>query len=343
MKIAILKKSQETAISYYRTNVPFAELARTHGHEIRIISIDQLSNDSLHYFDVVIFHRPESDAELRLIWLCHLAGVKVWIDIDDLLWKIPVSNIASMYFTPQSKSNMQRAFHNADVVTCSTESLANEIEKEFEVKAHVIPNAYNDRQPLDVEFNATRSQALILYRGSNTHDGDLFSARQAFRQYDNIQYNFMGIQPWYMLTAYGGYLDRLYMHPFKASVLDYFSVIINMNPNFFVFPLENNTFNRCKSNIAAIEATMAGALIIAPEYMPEFAKIDGALLYADNKELAQTISEINDDFANETNRAEEMDILRMLFNRQRNWIKKNCALSLVNERRNNLLNEICSD
>jgi hypothetical protein len=340
MKIAIIQKDKETAVSYYRTNVPFAELSRTHGHEIRIIEPKNLSNDALHYFDVVVFHRPESDIELRLMWLCHVAGVKTWVDIDDLLWKIPSSNPASMMFTPTSKTNLQRAFLNADIVTCSTPQLSKEIDQEFGVEAFVIPNAYNDRQPLSVEFNTERDEALLLYRGSNTHDGDLYQHRDAFKQLPNVQYNFMGLQPWYMLTRYGGNLDRLFMHPYKQSVLDYFAVIMNMNPSFFIFPLEDNTFNVCKSNIAAIEATMAGALMIAPAYMPEFSKVDGVLLYDNVFHLAEIIETISIDYHAGNRKVQELEIYRKLFNRQRDWVKKNCALSDANNKRNQLLSVI---
>lgn len=342
MKIAILQKRQETAVSYYRTNVPFAELARTHGHEIRIIEPKNISNDALHYFDVVVFHRPETETELRLMWLCHVAGVKIWVDIDDLLWRIPSSNPASTMFTPDSKTALQKAFINADVLTCSTLALKAEIEKEFGVEAHVIPNTYNDRQPLTVKFNTNRGNALVLYRGSNTHDGDLYSHRDAFEKFDRIDYTFMGLQPWYMLTKYGGNLDRLFLHGFKQSVLDYFAVIENMNPNFFIFPLEDNDFNQCKSNIAAIEATMAGALIIAPSYMQEFAKIDGALLYDDVQHLAELLDDINEDFSTQGNeRTKELQVYVELFNRQRTWMEKNCKLSDANDRRNQLISILC--
>jgi len=340
MRILILQKKVESAITYYRTNVPFAELGRSHNHDIDFMLPKDVTNDSLHKYDVVVFHRPELDIEMRILWLCHVAGIKIWVDIDDLLWKIPTSNPASVLFTPESKTNLQRGFINADIVTCSTKALQQQIYDEFGVEAHVLPNAYNDREPLTNNFNHKRDKALILYRGSNTHDGDVFIYRDAFKQYYNIDYNFMGLQPWYLFKRYGGHLNRLFLHGYKQSVLDYFAVIENMKPNFFIFPLEDNAFNQCKSNIAAIEATMAGSIIIAPSYMPEFAQIDGALLFDNLNQLNEILRTIDDDFARHEDRDEELTVYRTLFNRQRDWMQRNARLSTVNEMRNQLLS-IC--
>ena len=337
MKILVLQKKTESAVTYYRTNVPFAELGRSHKHDVDFMLPKDVTNDSLHKYDVVVFHRPELDIEMRILWLCHVAGIKIWVDIDDLLWRIPTSNPASVLFTPESKTNLQRGFINADIVTCSTPELAKQIGQEFGVEATVIPNTYNDREPLTNNFNYKRDKALILYRGSNTHDGDLFSYRDAFKPYAHIDYNFMGLQPWYLFQRYGGHLERLFLHGYKQSVLDYFAVIENMKPNFFVFPLEENDFNKCKSNIAAIEATMAGAVIIAPSYMPEFAKIDGALLFDDARQLEEILRTIDDDFARHEDRYAELNVYRNLFMRQREWVKRNARLSTVNELRNQLL------
>jgi hypothetical protein len=337
MKILILQKKVESAVTYYRTNVPFAELGRSHGHDVDFMLPKDVTNDILHKYDVVVFHRPELDIEMRILWLCHVAGIKIWVDIDDLLWKIPTSNPASVLFTPESKTNLQRGFINADVVTCSTPALKEAIMAEFGVEAHILPNAYNDREPLTNTFQRQREKALVLYRGSNTHDGDLFTYRDAFKPYQHIDYNFMGLQPWYMFKRYGGQLDRLFLHGYKQSVLDYFAVIENMKPNFFVFPLEDNEFNRCKSNIAAIEATMAGAVIIAPSYMPEFAKIDGALLFDDERQLGEILSTIDYDFSQHEDSDKERTVYAKLFNRQLDWVTKNVRLTQINDKRNQLL------
>lgn len=79
------------------------------------------------------------------------------------------------------------------------------------------------------------------------------------------------------------------------DIFGYFQRLIQLKPHFVVFPLEDNTFNRCKSNIAAIEATVAGAVCISPDYMPEFGEIPRIAYHPNGEEnsLFSTLEWIN--------------------------------------------------
>jgi len=273
MKIAILKKKEESAVSYYRV-VPMLELARQHGWHVEQIDPRYFTFDAAHGFDIVFTHRPASDSELTAIANAKFCGCKVWLDIDDLLWKIPITNDAMQSYNPRVHDCLMRGMINADVITASTEALADAIFEEFGKTAVVVNNAWNDRPGSDhIEQPKNREVKKILYRGSNTHRGDLYTHREAFKPYPNIEWHFFGAMPDMMLKPYGGHLEKAHINTWTSSVRSYFETLYAIAPDYVIFPLEDNLFNRCKSNIAWIEATQAGAICISPSYMPEFFKL----------------------------------------------------------------------
>lgn len=331
MKIAVIGKPIESAVTYYRATVPFAELCRSEGWQFVIFMPKDVSADVLHYFDLVFLHRPIHPSETATIWMCKQAGVKCWVDIDDLLWKIPLANPANSMFSPQDRQELMKAMINADVISCSTPGLADAIEKEYGRAAHVIPNAWNDRAGEMRDFNPNVQRKHILWRGSNTHDGDLFLHRSAFRPYDNIDFSFMGTLPWYFAKGYGGSLPVIRHERWTNNTLSYFARIREINPTFFIVPLEDNDFNAAKSNIAAIEATDAGAVTIYPSYMQEFAKFPG-VPYDDPAHLCKVLSEID-----ALSASAFMDVYRSA----RKYVETNLKLSEVNRIRKEIICQIC--
>lgn len=292
MKIALIGKKMESAVTYYRATGPFAELCRVNDWQMAVFLPRDMTNDILHYFDIIFLHRPIHPSETEIIWKAKQVGVKVWVDIDDLLWKIPIANPASTMFTPNDRDELMKAMINADVITCSTPAIADAIQTEYDRQAIVIPNAWNDRGGPVTPFNENAPRKTCLYRGSNTHDGDLYTHRAAFRKYDTIDFAFMGALPWYFAKSYEGNLLVIRHEQWTGDILTYFDRIRQINPAFFIVPLENNAFNAAKSNIAAIEATDAGAVTIYPSYLQEFAKFPG-IPYDNPAHLVKVLTEID--------------------------------------------------
>lgn len=325
MKIAVLLKKEESAVSYYRSTGPIAALCRATGWQFLPIKPDEFTADSCHAYDILFAHRPVFYAEVAAIWTAKEHGVKVVVDLDDCLWKIPVSNTAHNSFGKGASDNLALAMQNADAITTSTDALKREIKIEYGRESLVIPNAYNDRLPI-LPFDTKEGPIKMVYRGSNTHHGDLYTHRGAFKSYSNIELTFIGDMPWFLFQDYGGWLTRIFHEPWTSLSL-YFRRIRSMNPHFFIFPLENNEFNRCKSNIAAIEATQAGAICIAPSYMPEFQKFP--CIHYDNQEnLIETLDLINTD--------PEKTYMPDLHKRAVKYIETNLKISQVNNLRKEL-------
>lgn len=325
IKIAVLAKPIESATTFYRSSGVFGYLSRQmscEGWQIHNIAPKNFTPDTAAAYDIVFAHRPVTDDEIRALRNGKLSGAKIWVDIDDLLWLIPASNPARMSFTVIHRENLEKAMTHAHVITVSTEELCRQTKIEFGRESVVIPNAWND-YALQIQQPAIQKEgekARIVYRGSNSHDGDLFAHRDAFREFENIEFTFMGCMPWYFYTTYGGHMETIIQEAWTNDIFSYFQRIIQLKPHFVVFPLEDNLFNRCKSNIAAIEATVAGAVCIAPEYMPEFKNIAQHSAYNHVEELEEWFISIN-----------SVGMLSSRHEYQKSYLENNLRLSEVNK------------
>ena len=126
-------------------------------------------------------------------------------------------------------------------------------------------------------------------------------------------------------------MTTIIQEAWNMDIFAYFQRLIQLKPHFVVFPLEDNTFNKCKSNIAAIEATVAGAVCIAPEYMPEFLKIaDGY----------KTVSELENLLFNISDSKAVLGFTRSTYKDQKTYIETNLRLSEINKIRIRIAAEI---
>jgi len=275
-------------VTFYRGQNVFQELCRQTGWTFDAVDPKNFDLDKLPGYDIYFDLRPTRTENINMLYLAWKAGLKIWIDLDDLLWQIPAANSASINWKPEADENLKKALANADIVTTTTDALAEAISRETQAPVAVVPNAWNDRLfelPKAWNGETKKEFTTFFWRGSNTHDGDLYAHRQAFQPSDKTLFRFMGALPWYFLKAYGGPLETIHWDSFNGNIYSYFDQIRRIAPDCFVFPLEDNDFNRCKSNIAWIEATISGSAIIAPSYMLEFNKTP-ALTYADTETLA---------------------------------------------------------
>lgn len=329
--IAVLAQKEKGGVQYYRSVVPMLSIMREYGVPVQLVLPLEFSIFTASKYKILLIDRPMRESEIHCIYIAKQCGVKVWIDIDDLLWRIPRANLAARTFTEQAADRLLTAMINADVITCSTTALAEHIKTEYDRNAIVIPNAWDDFKD-DISAHQVATDGIkILYRGSNTHAGDLFNHRAAFRQYNRIQFLFMGDTPWFLFREYGGGLDMVLTEPWNPDITTYFYRIHQHNPQYFIFPLEDNDFNRCKSNIAAIEATQAGAVCICPAYLPEFAGFP-AIHYQDEKHLCEILEEIDasDSELDQRTRYEHI--------KAEKHIREVLALSKVNELRISIIN-----
>jgi hypothetical protein len=260
----------ENPQAFYRL-WPFAKLTGVQVHEEPTVGLG-----TLHKMDWVVFHQPMDPTILNYIAMCKQTGVKVWIDMDDLVIEnsVPPANPAAQYFRPsQVQKTLRLSLEAADVVSVTTKTLKDALIQWWKVpakKIHVIPNAIPDELWALRREGGYNKPRRIIWRGSITHMGDLLLLKDAFKDYENIDFVFFGHEPWMLYQRYGGKLSKVMLKDWSPGFLNFLDNLASEQPDYGVICLENVPFNYAKSNIAWLEYTWAGIATIAPRYMPEF-------------------------------------------------------------------------
>lgn len=337
MRIAIISKGDNSAVWYYRI-LPWLYLGRQ-SPEITVTVVNPQNLNAFESvipgYDVLICQRPSSQRDYHAMLLAKQYNVRVLADYDDLLFQVPNVNIAAAHF---GKDEVQETILNcyklSDHVVVSTNPLADYMEQAFGKRPQVINNAHNDivMPVFQPAMNEPKNGiSTMLWRGSNTHLGDLMKYRDAFQDFANIDFHFWGAAPDLAIGKdYGGHMDTWNYKPWHPGMPDYFNRGKMLQPNFVVVPLEDNSFNDCKSNIAWLEATYFGAVCLATP-LREFMRVPAANIgkYEHLQNIFEQIDESTTDFSQfYLDSVEE--------------IKKNYLLSRVNQQRAEALKTIWS-
>ncbi len=277
-------------------------------------------------FDVVVFQRPFIPPHLSTINMLKLMGIKVIIDYDDDVLNVPMHNPFHSNYEA-NKETIKKISKVADEIWVSTIGLK-ETFSEFNKNIKVIPNAHNDYLfPVEKKIPFNDKSQTVAYRGGSTHEIDVYSQLNDWIEIINknlkTEFYFMGARFPYLESRCG---DNYMIIP-GTHILDYFRNMHKVNPNIFIYTLEDNQFNRGKSNISWIESTYAGAAVIAPEFLPEFIR-PGISNFTGS--LKQTFDKIKKD----------NKLLKKMNDLSWDYIQAKLLLSYVNKERYNSIVEV---
>lgn len=277
------EKDCHSAISYYRMLGPLADIARRYKN-VEVYESATGYAAEIQKVDLVFLHTPNNDVSLSAIFYAKKYRRKVWVDLDDMIFAddIPEANAAWTYFNdPKAIKILDASIKQADVISVSTQTIKKRLIERYGIEENriwVIHNAIPD----DIWQSRSKFQHIglndvkrVVWRGSFTHEGDLLLYRNGIKPHAKLGYVFIGLKPWLLLKKYGGHLQKgdFIHNQWVKPVEKYLELFQSLHPHFVFVPLEENDFNRGKSNIAWLEGTFAGGACIAQSSMPEFAKV----------------------------------------------------------------------
>jgi hypothetical protein len=278
MKIIAHIPDKNDATSFYRGVGPLSHLTKNNS-QISVTYKDAFSWSELMGYHVLFIQRPCTPTHEQLIIYAKQMGLNIWIDYDDDLLSVPESNPAyAIYASQETQGAIKGALNLADLVTVSTENLKQSF-KEHSGNIVVVNNAVNlDVLPnRDIKGLLDKSGSRFIWRGSQTHQRDVMSVEDDLIKFLNNHdstIEFIGDKFWNITDKMSA--DRFkYTNP--MDIMSYMNYIHASKAKCFIVPLQDNSFNRSKSNITWLEATMSGMLTIAP-YMEEWNK-PGILKY----------------------------------------------------------------
>ncbi|SEV88817.1 Glycosyltransferase involved in cell wall bisynthesis [Chitinophaga sp. YR573] len=244
-------------------------------------------------------------------------GFKVVVDLDDYWHLYPHHFLSAYYRRNKIAEIMIRNIKLADAVTVTTTRLADMV-RPYNANVHVIPNAlpYGHGQFNDQRLPA-RDHFSFIYAGQRSHLHDLKQVAGPLKHIASKNRHDIG----FILAGYHHHPDDTslvwpmiedimsangtmpnYARIEQQALEEYMNVYGHADAT--IVPLENNTFNSCKSNLKLLEAA-AKHLPVICQQVPPYSDCDAPVLWvkksrdwvehirylADNREKAAELGE----------------------------------------------------
>jgi hypothetical protein len=286
--------NRHDATAYYRATGPLGNLRRRYRNRYKFIWADEISFGRASFYDVAFFQRPSTAQELEAIRILTRMNKPVIVDYDDLLFQVPTDNPAhGSYMNQATQTTIVEICKLATCIWVSTKELKRTLQLKghsLNDKVYVVPNAIDDHHLLHggKEAPAEKRTHSVLWRGSPTHERDILEYTPEIgdvaSKHPRWSFVFAGYNPWFLTERMKG----------KQAVLsgalpvgEFMDFIYGVSPQVGMVPLHDSRFNRCKSNIAWLEMTWAGAAVLAPDW--EEWRVPGIVTYHDPKSYGEAL------------------------------------------------------
>jgi len=260
----------------YWTDKPTPRADRINTEEIK----KQLDNA-----DIVVFHRAEEQQYHDLAKILKQMGKKIVMDNDDTFLLEDFHPLAQ--FTPDGKfqDNLKRRQNNindfiemCDLVTCSTETLKKEY-SEHNKNVVVLPNCV-DPEDWDTPLRNDGDKVRIGIVGSAALEYDYLHIKQLIKELserDDVELVLFGLgdtkhqknNPKVTKVFKDEYefWNNIKMEQFPwCKRYDYNRTLNEARLDIMIIPRRDNYFNRCKSNIKFLEASMCEIPVVAQSF-----------------------------------------------------------------------------
>lgn len=325
-KVLVLSPIPHDPVSSWRCMGPLSAMGDV---EVKALPFQSSLMENWYHLmaaDIVLAHRPFQPVHFAWMEAARKMGKRIWLDIDDDLFNVQGSNpVTHTYNNPVVQETTRKCLQLADIVSVTTQHLADTY-KPYAKKLVIVPNAWDKR--LQTEFPKFSIKNNIFWRGSDSHQEDILTHIEGFRKagkelQQTWKWNFIGWNAWTLK-------DVLPNHTFHGGLpfYDFYRHYGQLSPDIVVVPLKDDTFNRCKSNIAWLESTLAGAAVVAPDW-PEWRK-PGVETFSTPEEMAEKILKLTKDKS------------LILKNRELSleYIRNNLTLEQINELRYAIIEEL---
>lgn len=218
---------------------------------------------------VAVVQRQCTEGNYKALVRMKETGLKVVYDLDDDLWNIPGTNPAKRILMPM-REGFAVCASLCDAVTVSTGPLATAVKTEMpnlKAPVYVIPNAIDLCLFKEPDLPKTTDRVVIGWGGSNTHFGDIAEVWKTlpwvYQQCPNAWFEFVGMNPPTALMN----VPRVSIRPW-VDIGKYASRFSSWSWDIVLAPLDDNRFNRSKSNIKMLEAAAVNAPCLASRVRP---------------------------------------------------------------------------
>ncbi len=292
IRVLVADASPWSVPNFYRTIGPL--LAEPHRYEVILTDQAELTWVDLARCDIVCVPRVYQNDQLRIVEMAKAARKPVWVDYDDNLLEVPDSNPAYIEFSqPSARESILVAIQECDLVTASTQALVDVLQPARKDDTPPVVLLRNGLHPTWPARAATHNRSDTFYwRGSSSHIGDVLAYGGAIAEGlpESASFHMLGWFAWPLASQILNKVQDSSISFTKEMPINmYFRELENSGATCCVVPLEDSTFNRCKSNIAQLEALAVGALAIVPDWAEW--DLPGAIKYTDQDSLRVAVAQ----------------------------------------------------
>ncbi|MDD2707180.1 MAG: glycosyltransferase [Verrucomicrobiae bacterium] len=224
--------------------------------------------------DVILVQRELSGSFYERMCNWQADGKKVGFELDDNFDELPPTNYN--YHLLALKGNLHAILRQADFCVFSTELLKKYYQQKLSLppeRCHVVANYVDLRAFQAARPESARQNVRIGYAGTVTHTEDFraccLPALKAIakRHGNRAVFVMLGWTP--DLVAHTGLADvmQVEIHG-EVPIRQYAQKLMDLDLDIALAPLEDNEFNRCKSNIKLLEYGAAGVAVVASDVTP---------------------------------------------------------------------------
>jgi hypothetical protein len=261
---------------------------------------------------VVRVQRQATSSQLQFVKflkeVSKVHGFRIIYEIDDLVFceDIPDYNkFKTAFVDPEIRKNAQEIMSLCDEITVTCQFMKDYYaEKTGHKNITIIPNyppkfwlgRFYDEKQISGNYDKYKNKPRILYAGSGAHfdvenrvnQNDDFAhvVRAIYDTCDEFQWVFLGAFPLPLRPLVEA--GKVEFHPW-VNLYHYGEKLKNLRINMLVAPLQNNTFNKSKSDLKWIESNCLG-LPIACQDLCTYK--DAEFKFNTGEEMVRTIRDV---------------------------------------------------
>ena len=219
-------------------------------------------------------------------------GLKTLVEYVDNFYAIPpTSNAAGQLSTPLACQSYELIMEACDAVIVTGPGLRDLLSKCCRKPIHIIENHYPEElPPFEAQWRDPGEGLVVGWGGSPGHMADILAILPMLRQlvtaHPRLRVHLMGDAS---LARYSRIDPSRFHHRGWGSMDDYLAFLDGLHLG--VIPLRDTPFNRCRSDIKAVEMIARGVLPLMPDLPPYHGLIGatGLAPYRNQEELARRI------------------------------------------------------
>jgi len=307
---------------YYRIQLPAKFLNKVNDVHVRIAT--QYVNKDIDWADLVVLQKQTNQRALPFIQYAKQKGKKIITEVDDDYFNIPIWNPAYKHYHDKGQ-DLINFYQMSDAIVVTTPHLAKELSK-YNPKTYALPNSLDmdmldrlknlgdseklkytqyltvDQKKLSIEEARLRMKDKIVigWGGSPTHLRDLEQATEALIKICSEDKNILIVM---MACATDTLMKKIRPEQIllvkPVPIFMYPQVLSSMEWDIGICPIEDNLFNRSKSNLKYLEFAINNIACVCSE-VENYAKtithgVDGLLSKNTTSSWYENLKKLIDD------------------------------------------------